>query len=505
MADFDLAIAGGGINGVGIARDAAGRGLRVLLVEQKDLGCATSSASTKLIHGGLRYLERYGFGLVRKALIEREVLLRAAPHLIRPMRFVLPHHDAMRPAWLLRLGLLVYDHLGGRSVLPPTRRVDLSCDPVGVPLKRQLRTAFEYSDCFTDDARLVVLNAVDAAERGAVIRTRTRLARAERETDQWRLTLNARGRREAVTARVLVNATGPWVGLVTETVLRMRPPQGLRLVKGSHIVVPRMFDHERAYVFQHVDGRIVFAIPYEHAFTLIGTTDEDFVGDPASVSPTPRDVEYLCQAVNRYFREPVFGADVVWSYAGVRPLYDEGEKKAADLRRDYALALDAPYRQAPLLTVYGGKITTYRRLAEAAFGEIGRFFAAGPAWTATEPLPGGNIPIGGLESLIAESRAKWPFLTPAHATRLVGAYGTRVTAVLGAARSLDDLGRRLGGDLTEAELRYLIEREWAETADDVLWRRTKLGLHLSAEEKNAVADFMEGARTGVRAGSVGGA
>lgn len=493
MADFDLAIIGGGVNGVGIARDAAGRGLGVLLLEQNDLGSGTSSASTKLIHGGLRYLEQYDFRLVRKSLIERDILLRAAPHVIRPMRFVLPHHDAMRPAWMLRIGLFIYDRLGGRSILPRTRVLDLSRDPVGVPLKQQLRLAFEYSDCWVDDARLVVLNAIDAAERGAVIRPRTRLVSAERKGRQWRLALDASGRDETVTARALVNAAGPWVGLVAEAALRQRPPQGIRLVKGSHIVVPRMFAHDRAYVFQHVDGRIIFAIPYEHAFTLIGTTDEDFAGDLSSVNATPQEVEYLCRAVNRYFREPVSAADVVWTYAGVRPLYDDGEKRAADLRRDYVLALDAPSAHAPLLTVYGGKITTYRRLAETALRELALFPAAAKAWTAAVPLPGGDFPVDGVEPLIASARAKWPFLAESHVRRLVQAYGTRMARVLGAAGAIEDLGRRFG-DLTEAEVRYLMQEEWAETADDILWRRTKLGLHLSSAEKAALACFMDEAR-----------
>ncbi len=494
MADFDLAIIGGGINGTGIAREAAGRGVSVLLLEQNDLGSGTSSASTKLIHGGLRYLEQYDFSLVRKSLIEREVLLRVAPHIVRPMRFVLPHHDGMRPAWMLRLGLFIYDRLGGRSILPATRVLELSRDPVGVPLKRRLRLAFEYSDCWVDDARLVVLNAIDAAERGAVIRPRTRLVSAERKGRQWRLALDVSGRDEVVTARALVNAAGPWVGLVAENVLNSRPPPGIRLVKGSHIVVPRMFEHDRAYVFQHVDGRIIFAIPYERAFTLIGTTDETFVGDLSSVNATPREVEYLCRAVNRYVCKPISGADVVWTYAGVRPLYDEAEKRAADLRRDYVLALDAPSGQAPVLNVYGGKITTYRRLAETALRELAFFSAADRAWTASAPLPGGDFPMGGVEPLIADARVKWPFLAENHVRRLVQAYGTRIARVLGAARTLENLGRSFGGDLTEAEVRYLMQEEWAETADDILWRRTKLGLHLSSAEKAALACFMDEAR-----------
>ncbi len=490
MADFDLAIIGGGINGVGLARDAAGRGISVLLLEQGDLASGTSSASTKLIHGGLRYLEQWRFGLVRKSLAEREVLLRLAPHIVRPLRFVLPHHAELRPAWMLRSGLFLYDRLGGRTSLPPTRVLDLSIDPLGVPLKRVLRVGFEYSDCWVEDSRLVVLNAMDAAERGAVIRSRTRLVRAEREDDGWRLTINVRGRREALSARVLVNAAGPWVGPVAETILRMKAPDHIRLVKGSHIVVRKLFDHDRAYIFQNTDSRVVFALPFEGDFTLIGTTDEDFKGDLASVVPTAAEMEYLCRAVNRYFREPIAPNDVLWAYAGVRTLYDETSRKAENLTRDYVLVLDAPHRLAPLLTVYGGKITTYRKLAEDALARLGVFFAATSSWTASEPLPGGNVGFDGIDDLVERSRSRWPFLTAAHASRLVRNYGTRINDVIGHARSLDDLGPRFGADLTGAEVRYLIHHEWAQTADDVLWRRTRLGLHLKEDEQASLARFM---------------
>src|SRR6266568_355124 len=371
MADYDLLIIGGGINGAGIARDAAGRGIRVLLVEQSDLAAATSSASTKLIHGGLRYLEQGALRLVHEALAEREVLLRNAPHLIRPLRFVLPHHDALRPAWQLRAGLFLYDRLGGREILPGTEVLDLTHGEVAVPLKRRYKLGFEYSDCRVDDSRLAVLNAVDAAERGALIRTRTRLARADRDGLVWRLALKSRGgRREIVTARVLVNATGPWVALVAEQILRRNTSIPVRLVKGSHIVVPKLFGHDHAYIFQGGDGRVVFAIPYERDFTLIGTTDEDFDGDPAGVGATPQEIAYLCETVSGYFRGLASPHDAVWIYAGVRPLYDDGSAKAKDLTRDYVLAWDRPYREAPLLTVYGGKITTYRKLAEAALEKI---------------------------------------------------------------------------------------------------------------------------------------
>src|SRR5882757_417934 len=354
MADFDLAIVGGGINGAGIARDAAGRGFRVLLVEQSDLASGTSSASTKLIHGGLRYLEHGWFRLVREALTEREVMLRMAPHLIRPMRFVLPAEPGMRPAWQLRLGLFVYDHLGGRKTLPSTRSVDLSGDPHGATLKGRYRYGFEYSDCVTDDSRLVVLNALDAAARGALIRTRTRCLRADR-AQEWQVVLEARGRRDVATARVLVNATGPWLGHFTQSVLQQPAPADLRLDKGSHIVVRRLFGHDRGYIFQTADHRVVFVLPYERDFTLIGTTDSSFSGDPGAVAPSAHEINYLCAVVNDHFRAVISPADVVWAFAGVRSLHDDGANMPQDTMRDYVLVLDEQHAKAPLLTVYGGK------------------------------------------------------------------------------------------------------------------------------------------------------
>ncbi len=375
---FDLAIVGGGINGTGIARAAAGRGLRVLLVEQNDLASGTSSASTKLIHGGLRYLEHGWLRLVREALSEREVMLRMAPHLIRPMRFVLPAEPGVRPAWMLRLGLFVYDHLGGRQSLPPARAIDLANDLLGAPLKQRYERGFEYSDCFADDSRLVVLTALDAAERGAVIRTRTRCIRAERGA-AWRLVLDRRGRRDVASAHILVNATGPWLKLFATNVLGDGALLPTRLDKGSHIVVPRLFDHDRAYIVQTRDRRVVFALPFERDFTLIGTTDQAFAGDPSGVAPTADEIAYLCDVANAHFRKRLHPADVVWSFAGVRALYDDGSKRAQDVSRDYVLSLDQ--REAPLLTVYGGKITTYRRLAEQAIDRIAHIVKAGPAWT----------------------------------------------------------------------------------------------------------------------------
>jgi glycerol-3-phosphate dehydrogenase len=486
MAEFDLAIVGGGINGAGIARDAAGRGLRVLLVEQNDLASGTSSASTKLIHGGLRYLEHGWFRLVREALTEREVVLRMAPHLVRPLRFVLPHELSMRPAWMLRLGLFIYDHLGGRRLLPGTRTIDLTRDPLGAPLKGRYDKGFEYSDCRTDDARLVVLNAVDAAELGATIRTRTRCVRAER-TDSWQLVLEHRGRRSTTSARALVNATGPWVGLFEE-MLKRPASLRLRLDKGSHIVVRRLFEHDRAYIFQTDDGRVVFALPYEDDFTMVGTTDHHFTGDPAGIVPDADEIAYLCNVVNDHFRKAITPADVVWSFAGVRSLYDDGSKRPQDTPRDYVLALDDD--GAPLLTVYGGKITTFRRLAEQAVDRLAPVFGERPAWTAGSSLPGGDFRPDGLDDLAAETRASWPFLGEAHVRRLVGAYGTRVRRILDGAKSFNDLGPRLGCDLTGAEARYLMDHEFAQTEDDVLWRRSKLGLRFTREERGRLGAFM---------------
>jgi glycerol-3-phosphate dehydrogenase len=491
MADFDLAIIGGGINGVGIARDAAGRGLSALLVEQNDLASGTSSKSTKLIHGGLRYLEVYAFRLVREALIEREVLIRNTPHLTRPLRFVLPHHSGLRPAWMLRLGLFLYDHLGGRHILPGTEVLDLTHHVFGEPLKREFRRGFVYSDGWVDDARLVVLNALDAAERGAVIRTRTRLTRADRVGREWQLVLSARGERETVSAGALVNAAGAWTPEVTERLLRLEPHAHVRLVKGSHIVVRRLFEHDHAYIFQNADGRVVFAIPYERDLTLIGTTDEDFTGDPAAPTASAAEITYLCRAASVYFRNPVTPDQVVHAFAGVRQLFDDGARRAKDLTREYVLDLEARAGRAPLLTVYGGKITTYRRLAEVALERLAPYLARGAPWTAGAPLPGGDFPYDGVDALIARARGLWPFLTEANARRMVRAYGMRLDRILGDARTLADLGELFGDELSATEVRYLMRHEFAETADDVLWRRSKLGLRMGAEAVARLTRFME--------------
>jgi glycerol-3-phosphate dehydrogenase len=489
MADFDIAIIGGGINGTGLARDAAGRGLRVLLVEMNDLASGTSSASSKLIHGGLRYLEQGAFRLVREALSEREILLRMAPHVIRPMRFMLPPLPGQRSPLLLRFGLFLYDMLGARKLLPAARTVDLTHHPVGQPLKRIFRYGFEYSDCWVDDARMVLLNAIDAAERGADIRTRTRCVRVDRR-EKWELVLNSRGHREAATARVLVNAAGPWIGEVADAVVRQPLKAPVRLIKGSHIVVRRRFDHDSGYIFQAGDGRVVFALPFAEDFTLIGTTDENFVGDLASPAPDADEVNYLCEAVNQYFRDKVTPDELIWSYAGVRALYDDGAKKPEDVTRDYELVLDEKMGEAPLLTVYGGKITTHRKLAEAAMDKIGIFFGGRPPWTAGSTLPGGDFPPDGFYALLAETLARWPFLSEPHAKRLLRAYGRRAERFLGNAQSMEDLGPLLTGNLTGAELNYMIAHEWAQTTEDVLWRRSKLGLIATAEEGAAIGRFI---------------
>ena len=489
MADFDLAVIGGGVNGTGIARDAAGRGLRVLLIEQNDLASGTSSASTKLIHGGLRYLEHGWFRLVREALAEREVMLRMAPHLIRPMRFVLPVEPGGRPIWMLRLGLFIYDHLGGRKILPATKRVDLAHGALAAPLRQTYSHGFEYSDCWADDARLVVLNAVDAQEHGAVVRTRTRCIGAERKSI-WRIVLDARGRRDAATARVLVNATGPWLRLFAQNVLRERAPTPVRLDKGSHIVVPRLFAHDRGYIFQTRDARVVFALPFERDFTLIGTTDRGFSGDPAAVSASAEEIAYLCDVAKEHFRAAIRPNQVAWSFAGVRALYDDASRRSQDVSRDYVLKLDEGPGAAPLITVYGGKITTYRRLAEHAVDQLSHVLKFGPPWTARSHLPGGEFPHDGFDTLVAATRRSRPFLDEEHVRRLVHAYGTRLERVLGPARSRQELGPFLGADLSAAEVRYLMQWEWAESADDVLWRRTKLGLRFAPAERDALARFM---------------
>ena len=486
--DYDLAIIGGGINGTGIARDAAGRGLRVLLVEQNDLASGTSSASSKLIHGGLRYLEHGAFGMVRQALAEREVLLRTAPHIIRPLRFVLLPSPRVRSIWMLRAGLFLYDHLSPRKILPASASVDLAHNAAGAPLRVRDRTALAYSDCWVDDARLVVLNAVDAAARGATIRTRTRCTHAERGA-VWRLTLESRGKTEQASASVLVNAAGPWLEAVRD-VIDDHAPSRTRLVKGSHVVMRKLYDGDHAYVLQADDGRIVFMLPFADDFTLIGTTDVDFRGDPATVAPSADEIAYLCRVVDASFRAPIGPQDVVWSFAGVRSLYDDGAGSAKDVTRDFHLALDTE-GGAPLLSVYGGKITTFRVLAEAALAKLRDVLPPMTSvWTKTATLPGGDFTYAERDTHVAEARRAWPFLSARQARRLAGHYGTRIGLVLGDARSAADLGAYFGEDLSEAEVRYLVAQEWAETADDILWRRTKLGLRVTAFAAQRLSAFL---------------
>ena len=512
---YDVFVIGGGINGCGIARDAAGRGLSVALAEMGDLAQATSSASTKLFHGGLRYLEYFEFGLVRKALIEREVLLRAMPHIAWPMRFVLPYHPDMRfegetptskvlnlvmpwmrgrrPAWLIRLGLFLYDTLGGRQILPGTSTLDLTKDPAGAPLNPKFRRAYEYSDAWVEDARLVALNARDAADRGATIMTRTRVTAADRTDDHWQITVErAQGSetsRETFRARVLVNAGGPWVEQVVRGIAHIETRESIRLVRGSHIVTRKLFDHGKCYFFQGTDGRIIFAIPYEEDFTLIGTTDMDHQGDPGQATCTEAEQEYLCAFASQYFARPVTRADIVWTYSGVRPLYNDGAKSAQAATRDYVLSLEG--NGPPILSVFGGKITTYRKLAEAAVSKIAPFLKPSQGdWTAGVPLAGGDFPVADVARLIRELKLRFAFLSDHTTRRLIRAYGTEAATLLGASKAEGDLGRAFGAGLTEAEVRWLMSREYARTAEDVVWRRSKLGLRLTGGEIAELDEWM---------------
>ena len=510
---YDLFIIGGGINGCGIARDAAGRGLNVALAEMNDLASATSGGSTKLIHGGLRYLEYFEFRLVREALIEREILLRAMPHIAWPMRFVLPYRRDMRfeggtplsrflttvmpwmrgqrPAWLIRLGLFLYDHLGGRKLLPGTVTLNLRDDPVGAPLNPRFTQAYEFSDCWVQDARLVVLNARDAAARGAKIMTRTRVLSAERANAHWKVRLETGGKDRHVLARMLVNASGPWVGDTIRNTVRSNSREDVRLVRGSHIVTRKLYDHEKSYFFQGADGRIIFAIPYEDDFTLIGTTDLEHSDPDTPPICTEPERDYLLAFASQYFRHPVTAADVVWTFSGVRPLYNDGATSATAATRDYVLSVD-DRGGAPLLNIFGGKITTYRRLAEAAMKKIGACLNnSEPDWTAGVPLPGGDLSIDGVESFIAALQVDYPFLTPEWARRLVRTYGTDARSLLGGACVRNHLGRDFGGTVTARELDWVVANEWVRTVDDFLWRRTKLGLKLAPDARDAIASYLD--------------
>ncbi|MBE1283976.1 MAG: glycerol-3-phosphate dehydrogenase [Rhodobacteraceae bacterium] len=509
----DLFIIGGGINGCGIARDAAGRGLSVTLAEKDDLAQATSSASTKLFHGGLRYLEYFEFRLVREALIEREVLLQAMPHISWPMRFVLPYHRDMRfdsetptsrllttfmpwmkgrrPAWLIRLGLFLYDSLGKRGILPGMRKLDLRRDPAGIPLKSHFDTAFEYSDCWVEDARLVVLNARDAQARGAEILTRTEVTKAERRDDHWVVTMldHATGSQRQIHARMLVNAGGPWVADILRQKLGQNSRETIRLVRGSHVVTRKLYDHDRCYFFQGTDGRIIFAIPYEEDFTLIGTTDADHSDPDTRPYCTEVEQDYLLKFASQYFEQALTSDDVVWTYSGVRPLYDDGASSATAATREYVLTLDNS--AAPLLNVFGGKITTYRKLSEAAMSRIGEVFDnLPPNWTAGIPLPGGDFPVGDVAKLVNDLQQDYPFLTPYWARRLIRAYGTEARTLLDDAQTITDMGHEFGATITARELDWVVDHEWVRSAEDFLWRRTKLGLRVTAEQAEPISDYI---------------
>lgn len=490
---FDLFIVGGGINGCGIAREAVGRGYSVCLAEMNDLASGTSSGSTKLLHGGLRYLEHYEFRLVREALKEREVLWSIAPHIIWPLRFVLPYHKELRSTWLLRLGLFLYDHLGGRNLLPGTKILNMTDETAAKPLRHSLLKAFEYSDCWVNDARLVVLNARDAADRGARVLVRTKVVSAIRRDGFWQIILEGSGGvLKTVTARFLINATGPWIDQFLAEGIGQRGVHNVRLVQGSHIIVKKLFDHERCYIFQQGDGRIVFAIPYEDDFTLIGTTDREFIADPGTVKISRYEIDYLCNAVNDYFEKKIFANDVVWSYSAVRSLFDDGASKAQEATRDYVLKVECEEGQAPLLNVFGGKITTYRKLSESVLEKIEAFLGKRKeAWTGREPLPGGDFAVTEFEGLVRNLKGQYPFLQNDHARHLARHYGTKAYEILGQAETYDDIGPYFGGQLWACEVTYLVNREWARCAEDILWRRTKQGLRFQPEQVEALELFLQ--------------
>ncbi len=480
--DFDLLIIGGGINGAGIAREAARRGYSVCLCDSGDFAGGTSSASTKLIHGGLRYLEHYEFRLVRESLMEREILWKMAPHIIWPMRFILPHHKGLRPAWLLRLGLFLYDHLGGRKLLPPTATLDLSRDEAGVPLKKIFKKAFEYSDCWVEDSRLVILNLQAAQKLGAEINPRTPVKKADYKNDSWHLQLGGTDTR-TVTASVVINAAGPWVDQVLGTVFGINHARNVRLVRGSHIVIKKKYEHDRAYIFQNSDERIIFAIPYEQDFMLIGTTDTEHSDISGKPEITQSEITYLTEMASEYFEQPVSEKDVVWTYSGVRPLYDDGASKAQEATRDYVIRTEPSVGNQNLINIFGGKITTFRKLAKSLVDEVEERLPRPYLEIKPEgPLPGGDFSVSGFGHLVALIQDEYPFLEPDVAIRLVRNYGTDARTVLEGCRTETDLGRQFGAGLYQAEVEYLIRYEWAKTAEDILYRRTKLGLQLKHED-----------------------
>lgn len=487
----DIFVIGGGINGASVARDAVGRGYTVALAEMNDLASGTSSAATKLVHGGLRYLEHYEFRLVHEALAEREVLWAEAPHIIKALRFVLPHHKGLRPAMVLRAGLAMYDYMGGRRLLPPTKTLDLTRHETGKPLKPGYRLGFEYSDCWVDDARFVVLNARDAADRGATVHVRTKVTSVRRDGGGWTIELDGEAGRQTVRARLVVNAAGPWVDDVITGAMGRNGAHNVRLVKGSHIVVHKLYEHDRCYMFQNADGRIIFAIPYEDDFTLIGTTDEDYEGDPKDVAISDKETDYLLSAASEYFAKPVTREQIHWTYSGVRPLFDDGASAAQEATRDYVLKVDGDAATGAAINVFGGKLTTSRRLAESVLDKIeGVLGQKGAAWTRTSRLPGGDF-----EPLAFDAEARrlgmdYPGLPGGMMRRMLRLYGTRARVLLGTAQSVADLGRHFGWDLYAAEVDYLVANEWARTAQDILWRRTKIGLRVSGDEVASLEAYL---------------
>ena len=490
---FDLVVIGGGINGAGIARDAAGRGLSVLLVEKDDLAEHTSSASTKLIHGGLRYLEHYDFMLVRHALQEREVLLRAAPHIIWPLRFVLPHHKALRPKWLIRLGLFLYDHIGGRKLLPASHSLDLTKHVSGAALKKEFNSGFEYSDCWVQDARLVTLNVMDAAERGCDVRTRCECTDLVRGDGQWTVHLHNKlgDTRSVVSAKAVVNASGPWVEATLDLDEEHDSKHGVRLVKGSHVVVPKLFDHPYTYIFQNADNRILFAVPYEQNYTLLGTTDVEVEDKPGKQHIDADEIDYICKSVSEYFAQPVNPDSVVWSYSGVRPLYDDASENASKVTRDYKLDLDVR-KNAPVLSVYGGKITTFRKLAEQAVDMLkSSIDCTEGAWTADVALPGGDIANADFDAFVEKTKQQYAWLDEAVLFDYARNYGTRIHSVLANTSSMQELGQHFSGPLYQIEVDYLVNNEWARTAEDILWRRSKKGLHVASGTEAVLQTYLD--------------
>lgn len=493
MEHFDILVIGGGVNGCGIARDAVGRGLKVALVEQSDLASATSSASTKLFHGGLRYLEYYEFGLVKKALIEREVLLRNMPHISWPMRFIIPHLSGMRPRWMLRAGLFLYDYIGGRKLLPATKKLRLSNHPLGEPLIDEIKVGYEYSDCWVDDARLVVLNARDAADRGATVMTRAKFQSAKPKDGKWvaRVKDLQTGKTKQIGTRVLINAGGPWVKEIIEDRVNADTPENIRLVRGSHIVVKKLYEHDRAYFFQNSDGRLIFTLPYENDFTLIGTTDADHTGDPSSAKCSDKEAAYLCEIASRSFKKDILPADIIWSYSGVRPLHDTEKGDASAASRDYQIKV-RKIEGSPLINIFGGKITTFRKLSEEVVSELAPFTRMiGKPWTHHAHLPGGDFAYHQKDQLIAQFRWDFPFLNEQQIQRMFKAYGTQATEMLKGTTATKDLGKDFGAGLFELEVKWLINREWAQTVDDIIWRRTKLGLHMTNKQVKVLDQWMK--------------